>query len=368
MYNANYNGFYDEFELEQNARMAHDLYGLSLAGFEMFNHRAEESMRRFQGFTNKLVRELPHIKKDLKDQMSLVNETTRQNLDQVLQNQSATLASMSGGPLGMSMRNIMNRSTKMYNDQMNQGRIAMIQEEQARNKTYYDVLHDRMQLIHAGESSLSQLVTSVGAQNAQLTQAGMQASIDTARNLVGLRMGAAEQDIQRSKLRYDWARSLLNAETSVYGSQLSYMANSFNTLATHEAAKYDTDIKALTQVYNSSAEQNRSMFNAAMTGMVGLYQTMVNSRDKQRMAAQMVGLNLRSMDVWSDANAATNRANIIAGSMGQPLNIMQYILDNVDNIAPVQSTNSRATASDYMRSLAILYGSYNQPKEEEAKE
>lgn len=331
MFQTNYNGFYNESELEYNAIQAKNMYDIGLAGFEEFTNHAETSFKRFEGFIQKILREMPEIEADLKNPTSVVMEQTRANLDQVLSNQASAMASLSGGPVGAMMRNINNRSTAMYNDQMNRGRIARIQEMQQNNKLYYDVVNDRMNLVRQAQTDLSNLQVNMSAQNSRLAQAGLQSSIDATRLMVGLRMGAIDHDIQRSKQRYDWWTSMLSSETSVYQSQMNYMTNAFNTMATSEAARYDTDIKALTSVYGSAAEANRNMFASAMAGMVGFYQTNTNSRDRRDMAALDLGLDVHRLNVWSAVNAATNQANIAASSMGLPTSVYNQAASDTDD-------------------------------------
>lgn len=330
MFQTNYNGFFDESEIEQNANRSKIAYEIGLAGFEDFTHHAENAIKRFNGFMDKVMRELPEVEKDLKNQVSVVKEQTRENLNQIFQNQASALASMSGGPVGIMMRNINNQASKMYHNQMNQGRIARLKEMQENNKLYHDVVSDRMDIARMSQQSLGQLINAVGAQNSQLAQAGLQSSVDATRLQVNLRLGASDYAIKRSKQQYDWWTSLLNAETSVYGAQMNYMANTFNTLSTAEAAKYDTDIRALTAVYNSQAETNRNTFQTAMGGMVGIYQSNTASRDRRDVAASNLGLGLYRINTWSATQASTNQAQIVAANHGNPQSVIEWSAGKAD--------------------------------------
>lgn len=330
MFHVNYNSFYNESELEAQAIHAKSMYDIGLAGFDEFTNHAERSVKRFEGFINSIMREMPEIEADLKEPVSVVMEQTRNNLDQVLSNQASAMASMTGGPVGMMMRNINNRSTQMYNDQMNKGRVARLQEIQQNNKLYYDVVNDRLDMVRKAQDGLSTLQINMGAQNANLAQTGLQSSIDATRLMVGLRMGAINHDIQVSKQRYDWWANMLRAESNMYSEQMRFMGNAFSTIATSEAARYDTDVRALTSIYNSTAEANRHMFGSAMTGMVGFYQANTNSRDRRDIAGLELGLDVHRLNVWSAVNAANNQANIAAANVGQPTSIINAQTAMVD--------------------------------------
>lgn len=357
MFQANYNGFYDASEIEENAHQARRAYQISLAGFEDFTYHAEQAITRFNSFADRMMRELPEVESDLKNQMSVVKEQTRLNLDQVLKNQASAMASMSGGPVGMMMRGINNQASKMYTQQMNQGRIARLQEIQQQNKLYHDVVSDRMDIVRQSHQDLSSLINSVGANNTRLAQAGLQSSVDATRLMVNLRLGASEDAIKRSKLRYDWWTSMLNAEETVYQAQMNYMSNVFNTLTTSETAKYDTDVRALTNIYNSQAETNRNMFQSAMAGMVGVYQTNVNSRDRRDVAASNFDLGMRRMAEWRKGNYFNQQSRAIAAASGHGLSMMSHVMGSVDqSYAQIYGPNSLESTDGFMTDFVQGYG------------
>lgn len=332
MFQVNYNGFYDESELDYNARMSSDMFEIGMAGHEDYTYHANKTMERFNGYINKLMRELPDVSDDLKNRASVVMEQTRDNLDQVLNNQSATMASMSGGPVGMMMRSIMNQSTATSQRVMSQGRIARIQEIAQNDKLYYDVVNDRYSLIGQAQGRLGALINSVGATNANLAQVGMQSSIDATRALVGLRLGVADHLIKRSKLNYDWYTSVLNAETNMYRSHMDYMGQTFNSLATYEAARYDTDVRAMTDVFKSTAENNRHMLATAMTGFTGIYGHNIASRDRRLTAQQQLGTHIYGLHALGQIHQNQDRAKIIAAYAGQDAPLLANALKSVDSI------------------------------------
>ena len=327
MFQVNYNGFYDEAELDYNARLAGDMFQIGMAGHEDFTFHSNKAVERFNGYINKLMRELPDVEDDIRNNASVAMEQTRLNLDQVLQNQSATMASMSGGPVGMMMRSINNQATAMSQRTMAQGRIARINEAQQINKLYHDVVSDRYNLVGQAQGRLGALINAVGATNANLAQVGMQSSIDATRALVGLRLGAADHLIRRSKLNYDWYTSVLNAETNMYRSHMDYMGQTFNTLANYEAARYDTDIRAMTDVFRSTAETNRHMFNTVLTGSTGVYQHNIASRDRLLTTGMQLGAHAYHLDVLGDINAGKDRARIAAAYAGHDPAMLQEVFD-----------------------------------------
>lgn len=352
MFQVNYNGFYDESELDYNARQAADMFQIGMAGHEDFTYHSNKAVERFNGYINKLMRELPDVEDDIRNNASVVLEQTRLNLDQVLQNQSATMASMSGGPVGMMMRSINNQATSMSQRTMAQGRIARINEVQQQNKLYYDVVNDRYNMIGQAQGRLGALINSVGATNANLAQAGMQSSIDATRALVGLRLGAADHLIQRSKQNYDWYTSILNAETSMYRSHMDYMGQTFNTLATYEASRYDTDVRAMTDVFRSTAETNRHMFNTALVGSTGVYQHNIASRDRLLTASMQLGAHAYHLDVLGDIHAGRDRARVAAAFAGQDPAVIKEVFD-IGDIGNPFYRGRVAAQSPVMDSLAM---------------
>lgn len=357
MFQVNYNGLYDETELEYNSRMAGDMFQIGMVGHENFTHHSSKAVERFNGYINKLMRELPDVEDDLRNQASVVMEQTRNNLDQILNNQASTMASMSGGPVGMMMRSINNQATAMNQRLMSQGRVARIQEMNQQQKLYYDVVNNRLGLVAQSQGQLGALINSVGATNASLAQVGMQSSIDATRALVGLRLGVADHTIKRSKLNYDWYTSVLNAETNMYRSHMDYMGSTFNTLATYEAARHDTDIRAMVDVYRSTAENNRHMLSTAMSGFSGVYQHNITSRDRLMTAQAQLGQHLYYLDVQGDISGDRNRAMIAAAYAGQDQSALEAVLSEFDN--SFYRNRVRANDRGWMGNLADAMNSPN---------
>ena len=364
MFSANLSGLYSEYELEQNAVKAQLMYGIGLAGYENFTFEAQRSTRRLESYFKKLLREIPEIEKDLRPTVSAAMEHTKANLDTMLQNQAAAMASLSGGPVGLMMQQINNKSTEMYNDQMNKGRMARIDEIQRQNQTYYNVLHGRLGLANQAHGQLTQLLVAQGAQDTQMAQVGMQSSIDVARLLTQLRLGASEQEINRSKLRYDWAANLLNAETSLYGHQMNYMANTFGAMATFEASRYNTDINAQASIFRATSEANRSMFQSAMSGLVGIYQPNVASSDTRYQAGLSVGLGLKRLETSKQINAAVAMADIIAGSVGKPESIISAAIQKYGNFLDSSHFKDDGGGVDKLIETLVSGANFTQEDEE----
>lgn len=333
---------FSEAEMLESSRHSRDMYEIGMTGFEQFYADSQGVKKGIENFINRIGASIPEIAADLKSQRSIVMEQTQNNIDSVLQAQASTMASMSGGPVGHMMKQITDKAGMDLNKQLNQGRLAALQEHLENKKLYYDVVGGKERLISGANNTLSQLVMNQGAQNTRLAQVGMQGSIDAGRALIGLRLGVGEQEIKKSQQRLSWYQSNLSAESSLYGAQMHFMTNAFTSMSAAEVAKYDTDVKARQFVYGATAEANAKMFNAMMMGRLGVYQTNVLSRDKHDLALQQLGFNVFRMNEQRSLSQAQALSDMYIANAGMGDNVLGQFEKSINRFFTDQAARDRA--------------------------
>ena len=308
---VNFNGFYSESELLQNAEDTRTVFEMGLVGYENYQKEAERTLKAMGNFQNKLIDEMPMIRDDLINQKSVAMQEARRGLDQSLKNQATRMATISGGSSALQLAQMNKEANKMSLDAMNKAQINVQKEDMERKKLYYDVMDDRMDSIAQSQETMAEFVNRWGAQNTSMAQAGMQGQINVIRNLVALRTTASAQEIERDKMQLSWNQSMLNAETSVFRSQLGFQLGRFNSITAAQAAMYDSEVRARTAVYAADTEANSANLNTWLASQVGYAQTAMNNNSAEYRALLSLGLGMHQMDSRVAMTELQNRALLL---------------------------------------------------------
>ena len=315
---VNFNGFYSEDELLQNAEDTKAAFDLGMIGYENYQKEAQRALNAIGGLQDKIIDEMPTIRGDLLNQKSVVMQEARRGLDQSLKNQASRLATMSGGSSALLLAQMNKESNKMALESMNKAQINVAKEDEQRKKLYYDVMDDRMDSLAQSQETMSNLITQWGSTNTELAQSGMQGQINVIRNLVALRTTASAQEIERDRMQLNWNQSMLNAETSIFQSQLGFQLGRFNSITAAQASMHNAEVQARAAVYAADTEANSANLHTWLASRVGYAQTAMTNNSAEYRALLSLGLGMHQSDIRvamtdMQQRGALARAGIYAG-------------------------------------------------------